>query len=145
MTYQETVKDIETTLGLMPEFLKCIPPDALELEWSLFKRVQLAETPVPNKYKELIGLGIAAATKCRYCTLFHTEVARLNGASEDEIRDALQYAKAVAGWSTWINGSQMNYENFSKELTAICAHVAKQQGVPVPKEGPLEVAPVAQA
>jgi len=145
MTYQQTVKDIETTLGLMPEFLKLIPPDALELEWGLFKRVQLAETPVPNKYKELIGLGIAAATKCRYCTLFHTEVARLNGASEEEIRDALQYAKAVAGWSTWINGAQMDYQTFGKELMAICTHVAKQQGVPAPKEGPLELAPVAHA
>jgi AhpD family alkylhydroperoxidase len=56
---------------------KSIPDPSLELEWQLFKRVQLEEGPIPNKYRELIGVAISAITKCRYCATFHTEIANL--------------------------------------------------------------------
>ena len=75
MTREEVYKDIEEMFGLVPSFLKLLPDNTLELEWKLMKAVQFEEGPIPNKYRELIGLGIAATSKCRYCTLFHTEVA----------------------------------------------------------------------
>lgn len=107
--------------------------DTLELEWTLMKKVQLEETAVPNKYKELIGLGIAAATKCRYCALFHTEVARLNGATQEEIDDALRFAKTVSGWSTYINGSQADYEQFQRDVCAAVEYVRKQMAAAPPQ------------
>jgi len=51
------------------------------------KRVQFDEGPIPNKYRELIGVAISAVMKCRYCSLFHTEAARMNGATDAEIED----------------------------------------------------------
>jgi len=49
------------------------------------RTVQFDEGAIPNKYRELIGLGIAATTRCRYCTLFHAEIAKLFGATDAEI------------------------------------------------------------
>ena len=122
MTRQEVYSEIEDTLGVIPTMFKLLPDSSLELEWQLFKRVQMEEGPIPNKYRELIGVGIAAATKCRYCSFFHTEMAKLNGATEEEIEDAVHFAKSSAGWSTYINGLQVDYEQFKEEVLQVCEH-----------------------
>ena len=83
----------------------------------------MEEGPIPNKYRELIGIGISATTKCRYCTFFHTEMAKLNGATEAEIEDAIHYAKSSAGWSAYLNGLQTDYEQFKEEVLKACKHV----------------------
>jgi len=129
MNREEIYKEMEHTLGLVPSFFKLIPDSTLELEWELFKRVQLDESPIPNKYRELMGLAIAGVTKCRYCAFYHTEAARLFGASEEEIEDALHYAKSSAGWSTYINGLQLDFEQFKDEVLRICEHVRSTQPV----------------
>ncbi|MCL5960852.1 MAG: carboxymuconolactone decarboxylase family protein [Chloroflexi bacterium] len=123
MDRQQVYKEIEGMLGLVPSFFKALPDSSLELEWQLFKRVQIEEGPIPAKYRELIGIGISATTKCRYCAFFHTEMARLNGATEAEIEDAVHFAKASAGWSTYINGLQIDYEQFKDEVRRACEHV----------------------
>ena len=112
-------REIEEVLGLVPTFFKAVPDSELEIEWHLMKRVQMDEGPIPNKYRELIGLGIAATTRCRYCTLFHTEMARLNGATDAEIEDAVHFAKSSAGWSAYLNGLQFDFEQFRKEILEI--------------------------
>ncbi len=123
MTRDEVYADIEQTLGVVPGFFKLVPDSGIELEWKLFKTVQLIPGPIPNKYRELIGVGIAAVTHCQYCSFFHTEIARLNGATDAEIEDAVHYAKSSAGWSTYLNGMQYDYEQFRDEVLATCAHV----------------------
>ncbi|MFG3405457.1 carboxymuconolactone decarboxylase family protein [Streptomyces sp. NPDC048142] len=35
---------------------------------------------------------MGSETKCRYCTLFHTEAAKLFGATDEEIQEAVHYA-----------------------------------------------------
>jgi AhpD family alkylhydroperoxidase len=127
MNRQEVYREIEEMFGLVPSMFKVVPDSSLELEWRLFKRVQFDEGPIPNKYRELIGVAIAAATKCRYCALYHSEVAKLNGATEDEIEDAVHYAKSSAGWSTYINGLQLDYDEFKDEVLQACEHVRSMQ------------------
>jgi AhpD family alkylhydroperoxidase len=92
------------------------------------KKLQFEEGPIPNKYRELIGVAVSAATKCRYCSFFHTEMAKLNGATEEEIEDAVHYAKSSEGWSTYINGLQMDEEQFKEEVLAACDYVRSKQG-----------------
>jgi alkylhydroperoxidase/carboxymuconolactone decarboxylase family protein YurZ len=58
----ETRRDIEETLGLVPEFFDRVPDYLLPTEWASFKSLQLSdETALPNKYKELIGLAVSGA------------------------------------------------------------------------------------
>jgi AhpD family alkylhydroperoxidase len=127
MNRQEVYKEIESMFGLVPSFFKLVPDSSLELEWQLFKRVQLDEGPIPQKYRELIGIAIAAVMKCRYCTLFHTEAAKLNGATDAEIEDAVHFAKSSAGWSTYINGLQVDYEQFKLELQRAGEYIRSMQ------------------
>ena len=123
MSRKEVFHEMEQMFGQVPSMFKSIPDSTLDLEWNLFKSVHLEEGPIPNKYRELIGIAISAATKCRYCAYFHTEMAKLNGATEEEIEDALHFTKSSAGWSAYINGLQLNYEDFTKETDKIVEHV----------------------
>jgi AhpD family alkylhydroperoxidase len=129
MNRQQVYDQIKEMFGLVPGFFKAIPDSSLEMEWNLFKRVQFDEGPIPNKYRELMGLAIAAVTKCRYCAFFHTEAARLNGATDAEIEDAVHFAKSSAGWSAYINGLQTDFEQFKDEVLQICEHVRSLQAV----------------
>ena len=130
MTRQEVYHEIEQVFGLVPTMFKSIPDASLETEWRLFKQVQLDEGPIPNKYKELMGIAMAGVTKCRYCAFYHTELARLHGATDEEIEDALHYAKASTGWSTYINGLQLDFDQFRSEILAACEHVRFMHGSP---------------
>ncbi len=127
MTVKEVYQDIEQTFGKIPSFFKLVHERSLALEWELFKVLQLNESPIPNKYRELIGIGIAAVTKCRYCAFFHTEAAKMFGATEEEIEDAVHYAKSSAGWSTYLNGMQLDFEEFKKELLESIEYAKKMQ------------------
>jgi AhpD family alkylhydroperoxidase len=121
----EVEADIKETLGLVPSFFGQVPDRLLDAEWTLFKDLQLSETLIPNKYKELIGVALHANTKCRYCTLFHTEAAKLFGATEEEIQEAVHYSKLSTGWSVYLNGMQVDYDQFADELTQIGNHLAE--------------------
>jgi AhpD family alkylhydroperoxidase len=133
MKREEVFREIEGMFGLVPSMFKALPDETLELEWKLFKRVQIDEGPIPNKYRELIGVAISAVTKCRYCAVYHTEIAKLNGATEAEIGDALHYAKSSAGWSAYINGLQIDYDQFRGEVLQACEHVRSLQAGSPPK------------
>ncbi len=123
---KEIYKEMEDKFGLVPSFFKSIPDSSLEHEWELFKAVQLDDTAIPNKYKELIGVALSSAIRCSYCSLFHTEMAKLNGATDQEIEEAVHYAKSSAGWSTYINGMQIDYNEFKKEVRKACDYVKKK-------------------
>ena len=118
----------EQQLGLVPTFFKLLPDATLELEWQLMQRVQMDEGAIPNKYRELIGVGIAATTKCAYCIYFHTQMAKLHGATDAEIEDAVHFAKSSAGWSTYLNGMQLDQTQFKKEIDRACDYVRSQMG-----------------
>jgi AhpD family alkylhydroperoxidase len=94
--------------------------------WGLMRDFQLAETKIPNKYKELIGIAVSGATRCKYCQLFHTEAARLNGATDDEIREAAAMAGVTMLGSTYLNALGPDYEAFEKETLELVAHVKAQ-------------------
>ncbi len=70
--YEDTLKDIEKSMGIIPGFMKAIPKDVLIHDWPLMKKYQTGESEIPAKYREFIGLAIAANIKCPYCTLMHT-------------------------------------------------------------------------
>jgi AhpD family alkylhydroperoxidase len=50
---------------------------------------------VPKKYRELIALAVATATKCAYCIETHTRGAAAAGATREEMIEASFVAAAV--------------------------------------------------
>ncbi len=132
MERSQVYKQIESLFGFVPQFFKMIPDATLDLEWQLMQRVQMDAGPIPNKYRELIGVGIAATTRCPYCIFFHTEMAKLNGATTAEIEDAVHFAKSSAGWSAYLNGMQVDQAQFRAEVRRACEYVRASQGHAVP-------------
>jgi AhpD family alkylhydroperoxidase len=129
MTRADVESDIRETLGLVPEFIAEVPDALIEAEWASFKTLMLSETTIPNKYKELIGLGVSGATRCKYCVYFHTGAARLWGATDEEINEAALVAKNTMGWSTYLNTRAFDYDRFTKEFDKIAEHVRAQMAV----------------
>src|SRR5438270_3031830 len=130
---RDVERDIEQTLGLVPEMFERVPDYLLPTEWASFKALVFSDqTAIPNKYKELIGLAVSGATRCRYCAYFHTEAARLFGASEDEITETALIAKNTMGWSTYLNTLQFDYQAFVDEFDQVTAYIREQMTAGAP-------------
>ena len=124
ITKSEMFREVEQMFGSVPDWLRQLPDSAGGF-WILFRDFYLAETKIPNKYKELIGVAVSGATRCRYCALFHTEAARLFGATDAEIAEASMMGALTMCASTFINAQQTDYETFRRETREIIAHVKK--------------------
>jgi AhpD family alkylhydroperoxidase len=107
--------EVTQLFGQCPDWIKEMPDTAVTGFWGLMRDFYLAETKIPNKYKELIGIGVSGATRCRYCALFHTEAAKLFGATDDEIAEASTMAGLTMIGSTFLNANQTDYEQFRKQ------------------------------
>jgi AhpD family alkylhydroperoxidase len=125
-------QDIEKTFGFVPAFFRSVDQDAVGPWWEQLKTFELnPATALSGKVKELIGLAVAAQVPCEYCTYFHTAGARLNGASQREITEAITMAGITRHWSTMLNGEQTDEAQFRAELDKILAH-AGTKGGPAP-------------
>lgn len=126
MTRQQIISDMQQTLGVSPDWLTGFPDQLLQHVWESVKNFQLGQTAIPNKYKELIGLGVASQMQCSYCIYFHTEAARMWGASDEEIKEATSMAMMTAGLSTDIAGTGYDRNKFKQETDRIIQHAKSQ-------------------
>jgi len=120
--------------GQVPTWLRTMPDSALGGFWALTCDFLLADTHLPNKTKELIGIAISGATRCRYCTLFHTEAARLFGATDEEITEASTMAGVTMAVSTFLNAQQIDYGEFRKQTLDMVAYARKHQPPKQPRQ-----------
>ena len=130
---QAVYRDIEQTLGLVPGFFKQFPEVGIAGAWAEFKNVQLnPNTKLDGKTKELIGLAVSAQIPCQYCVYFHTAAAKLNGATDEEVREAVAMAAISRHWSTVLNGMQVDLASFRQE-TDIVLRLAAEKSKAVSK------------
>jgi AhpD family alkylhydroperoxidase len=119
-------RDMERTLGRVPSFIGKFPEPGVAGAWRMTKSIQLnPSTALSGKVKELVGLAVSAQIPCKYCTYFHTEAAKLNGATEVEIREALACAAGTRMFSTVLNGNQIDLASFKRETDSIVRHVRR--------------------
>jgi AhpD family alkylhydroperoxidase len=124
---QPTYRDIEQTLGSVPGFFKQLPESAIAGAWAEMKAFQLnPKTQLNGKTKELIGLAVAAQIPCQYCIYFHTAAARANGATDEEIKEAVTMAAVVRHWSTVLNGMQVDLGGFKRETDTVLGLAAEK-------------------
>jgi len=120
------LKDVMQTLGYAPEFLAKFPAVARAGAWREFRDVQLnPATTLTGKCKELVGLAVASQIPCRFCIIAHTEFAKLNGASDAEITEAIAMASLTRNLSTMLNGLQVDESQFRKDIDHIVKNVKK--------------------
>src|SRR5205085_1750938 len=124
---QAAYRDIEQTLGSVPTFFKLFPEVGIAGGWAEFKAVQLnPKTKLDGKTKELIGLAVSAQIPCQYCVYFHTAAAKLNGASDEEVREVVAMAAIVRHWSTVLNGMQVDLASFKHETDTVLRAAAEK-------------------
>lgn len=125
--YNETLEDIERTLGIVPGFMKALPQEVLIHDWVLWKKYTLGKTKIPAKYRELAGLEIAANIKCPYCEAMHTAFAKFYGATDDELAEIYYLASLTTRWSAMIHAQNYDLETFNDEAKQIGEHLSKNQ------------------
>lgn len=123
--------EIRETLGIVPSFFNAMPDETLDLEWTLFRRFEMQEEgmAIPAKFRQLMGVAVHSETKCEYCTLFHTELAKLLGATDEDVQEAVHYAKHTLGLSAYLNGIREPKDRFAEELETVLDHLGGNQAL----------------
>jgi AhpD family alkylhydroperoxidase len=97
------------------------PEQGVAAAWKEFQAVMGPNTALEPKIKELIALGVAAQVPCHYCIYYQTQAAKAQGATPAEIKEALASAALVRKWSTMLNGSEYDREQWRNELDTLFA------------------------
>ena len=123
--YEDTLRDIKETFGMVPGFMKAIPKDVLVQDWPLMKKYQGGQSEIPSKYRDFIGLGIAANIKCPYCAFMHTAMATLGGATDKEMAEVAFLASYTPRWSAMLHALQYDMNTYMKEVRQIGEYIQK--------------------
>jgi AhpD family alkylhydroperoxidase len=84
-------------------------------------------TAISGKNKELMGLAVASQVPCRFCIIAHTEFAKLNGATDAEITEAIAMAAFTRDMSTMLNGMQVDEAQFRKDIDRLVKNVTSKK------------------
>lgn len=127
ITRRDAENEIKEAFGFVPDFYGTLPDVAFGPAWLLDHDLEMSETVLDNKTKELIGLAVAAQIKCSYCTYFHTRAAQTFGASEQELREAVAMGGLTALLSNSLNGLRYDFDKFRKEVERGVEYMGKHQ------------------
>jgi AhpD family alkylhydroperoxidase len=112
--------EIEAALGFVPAFIKAVPEVALPGLWASIKGLEMnPNTALDGRTKELIGLAVASQIPCEYCIYFHTKAAKANGATDQQVAEAVGMAGLTREGSTLMNGLQVDLAQYKKDVDRI--------------------------
>jgi AhpD family alkylhydroperoxidase len=112
--------EIEGTLGFVPAFIRVIPDSLLPGVWDQLKSLEMnPKTALDNRTKELIGLAVASQIPCEFCIYFHTKAAKANGATDQQIQEAVGMASLTRAGSTMVHGLQVDLDQYKKDVDRI--------------------------
>lgn len=110
------LNDAQQSFGFVPEFVRRFPAEALPGAWLSFRNVEMnPQTALPGKIKSLLGLAVASQIPCRYCVIADTEFAKLEGASEREITEAVAMGSVARQYITLIEGLQVDEKAYRRD------------------------------
>jgi AhpD family alkylhydroperoxidase len=96
----EIFRDVREHLGVVPEFFTLFRDNRLPEMWNRYKSVHLdPDTALDGKTKRLIALAVAAQAGCEGCIYFEASAAFANGATFQEVQEAIVIFVIENGWS----------------------------------------------
>ena len=116
---QEPISDVKyQDLLKKSPFNSLYPRNYTEASSAYFDASQAiyANGPIKEKEAHLAALATSAATKCQYCIPFHIAQAKRLGATEDELKAAVQIAADVMRMSTMFYGNEFDLDEFKAML-----------------------------
>jgi AhpD family alkylhydroperoxidase len=107
----DTFWNIQKHLGVVPKFFKLFPEGRLPAMWTDYKNVHLnPDTALDAKTKRLIALAVAAEAECASCLYLQTSAAFANGASFQEVQEAVAIFAIEHDWSEILAGDNSDAE-----------------------------------
>jgi AhpD family alkylhydroperoxidase len=85
--------------------LRKLAPTEFEGYAALSKIVGRTDGAIPQKYRELIALGVALTTQCAYCLDAHTASAKKAGATPEEIAEVTFITAALRAGAAVTHGT----------------------------------------
>ena len=107
--------EMKAMMGSVPVMFTKLPMNVRVSAWELFKSINNPNTAIPSKYGELIGLAVAAQIPCEYCIIAHTTLAKLFGATDEEIEEAVTEGAETRFLSTILNGNLVDMQSFKSD------------------------------
>ena len=86
----------------------------------------MEDTALTAREKHLIGLGVAAAIHCPYCTYFHSAAAEMMGASQEQLEEASRFAADTSKYSTYLHGLGIDIEQFRRQTDEMGEYMQEQ-------------------
>lgn len=123
MTRDEIYSEMEALFGIVPAPFSRMPDDVLDLEWALWKKARLSETSIPPVFRELIGLACAAIAGNDYGCELHSDMAKMHGATEQQIEEAARIARAEGGWHAYNMALRLSGHQLTLEPREIAGHL----------------------
>jgi AhpD family alkylhydroperoxidase len=118
--------EMKATFGTVPAMFKVLPDHLRASAWEWFKANGSPDAALSAKYTQLIALGVASQIPCDYYVYAHTTQAKMYGATDAEIQEAVASASETRYWSTVLNGNDVPFDEFKKEWDGILEYVKKQ-------------------
>ncbi len=115
--------EMTQAMGSFPSMMQVFPEHLRAPAWDMLKARSNPNAAIPAKYAELVALGVAAQIPCDYCVYFHREKAKMLGASEAELQEAVAAAAHTRHWSTVLNGADIDIQAFKAEFDKIFAYM----------------------
>jgi AhpD family alkylhydroperoxidase len=127
------LKDAQQSFGFVPEFVRRFPAEALPGAWLSFRNVEMnPASALPGKVKSLLSLAVASQIPCRYCVIADTEFAKLEGASDREIAEAVTMGSIARQYITLVEGLQLDEKAYRRDWERLTSgpHTAAAKATP---------------
>ena len=108
-SYQKPVKESPFN-EMYPEFMA----DEAAEYFKVFNKLFSDESPIEAKEARLIAVSVSAAIRCEYCVSAQVHLAKKSGATDDEIKAAVQIAAEVQRFSTLLYGNEFGIDKLNK-------------------------------
>ena len=108
-SYKELVKESPFN-EMYPEFMA---QEAAEY-FKVFNKLFSDESPIEVKEARLIAVSVSAAIRCEYCVSAQVHLAKKSGATDDEIKAAIQIAAEIQRFSTLLYGNEFGIDKLNK-------------------------------
>jgi AhpD family alkylhydroperoxidase len=127
MSFDQTQQEMENTFGSFPGFFNGVPQDVMVQMWPIMKKYIFGQSAIPPKYREMIGLAVAATLKCPYCETFHRGAAKMNGATDEELAEVAAITGQTAFWSSILHAQNYDISTFMKEFQVMGEYLSQQK------------------
>jgi AhpD family alkylhydroperoxidase len=126
--WEKAQEEMKAMMGGVPVMFTKLPMNVRANAWEMFKSINNPNTTIPSKYGELIGLAVAAQIPCEYCVIAHTTLAKLFGATDEEIEEAVTKGAETRFFSTILNGNltDADKESYNSDWSKIIEFMKAQ-------------------